>query len=84
MFDSFLGRLLQLDDYLGWNKNTNTWGCLICQRDFSQKNNAIRHLKTLHCENEKQQCHICYMWSKNELSLRQHFRDAHKGFLQSK
>ena len=56
----------------------------MCQREFSQKHNATRHFKLVHCTNEKQQCKYCFVWSKNKISLDQHIRDAHrKGLTQS-
>ena len=60
------------------------WRCLMCQREFSQKHNGVRHFKLVHCTNEKQQCKYCFVWSKNKISLDQHIRDAHrKGLSQS-
>ena len=50
----------------------------MCQREFSHKHNGTRHLKLVHCSNEKQQCPFCFIWSKNKVSLSQHIRDLHK------
>ena len=68
----------RLDDYLAWNENLGTWRCLMCQREFSQKSSASRHFRVVHCPNERQQCHLCFLWSKNQISLQQHMRDSHR------
>ena len=68
----------KLDDYLAWNENLCTWRCLMCQREFSQKSSASRHFRVVHCPNERQQCHLCFLWSKNQISLQQHMRDSHR------
>ena len=54
------------------------------QREFSQKNNATRHFRVVHCTNERQQCKFCFKWSENKVSLDQHIRDTHRrGLTQS-
>ena len=50
----------------------------MCQKEFSHKHNGIRHLKLVHCPNEKQQCSYCFVWSRNQNSLDQHIRLYHK------
>ena len=67
-----------MDEYLAWNENMSTWRCLMCQKEFSHKHNAVRHFKIMHCANEKQQCHLCFVWFKNKVCLDQHVRVAHK------
>ena len=50
----------------------------MCQREFSQKGTAKRHVQLVHCTNQRQQCHFCFIWRKNKVSLDQHIREVHK------
>ncbi len=67
-----------MEEYLAWNENTETWRCLICQKEFRNKYSSIRHFKIIHCANERLQCHLCLMWFKNKVCLDQHIRNLHK------
>ena len=67
-----------LEDYLEFHTHQNSWRCLVCQREFSMKNNGLRHVRTVHCENEKEQCYLCLKWFKNDVSLAKHARLIHR------
>ena len=68
----------QVEEYLAFNENLNMWRCLMCLREFSQKHNATRHFRLVHCTNERQQCKFCFIWRKNKVSLDQHVREVHR------
>ena len=69
---------LNMEEYLAFNENTETWRCLMCQKEFSHKTSATRHLRIVHCANDRQQCHLCFVWFKNKVCLNQHVRVAHR------
>ncbi len=72
---------LFLEDYLAENTHNNTWRCLICQKEFTQRRSAKRHFDEVHCKSNRSQCHLCYKWLKNARCLRSHIALSHKAGL---
>ena len=66
-----------LDEYLAKNENNRYWRCLICGKETAQKNNATRHIKLMHCQNDMKQCYLCMKWLKNEIYLNNHMNQYH-------
>ena len=66
-----------LDEYLAKNENNKYWRCLLCGKETAQKNNATRHIKLMHCQNDMKQCYLCLKWLKNEIYLNNHMKQFH-------
>ena len=71
-----------LEDYMDWNKNTNNYRCLLCQREYASKQKVKRHIDEVHFPCARAQCYLCMKWFKSELRLKDHIRVVHKRGMQ--
>ena len=72
---------IMFDAYLTRDSYTNTWSCQICQKPFSQKGNARRHVETTHQGHQEITCPCCHNKYKNWTSLKVHMRQKHPGYV---
>jgi len=53
------------------------WRCLVCGKDFLDKSNARRHIRTMHYEAPMFECEICGKVLKNKNSYQNHISITH-------
>ena len=55
--------------------------CLVCGKRFSNYSKAVRHVNTVHSgADDSMECYVCKRSYKNDQTLKEHLRAAHKIF----